>query len=86
MSLGTLLATTPETRRARRGRPVVSEDPGERERHIQCALYRLAQRKTVVQTARAFDVSERTVHYWVRLALSYNDPRCNFLRRLAGKG
>lgn len=76
----------PDVRHTRRpGRPRVSENPEARERHIQCAMMRLATFATVEETAAAFDISERTVHNWTALALTYQDHRSNFLRRLSGR-
>jgi len=65
------------------GRPRVGEIPAERKRHIEVATWRLVHGHTIAETCRAFDISERTVRYWTRLALTYLEAPA-YLARLAG--
>lgn len=58
----------------RRGRRRVSDLPEEREKHVSVCLAKLRGASTA-ELARVFDVSERTILYWVRHAMSYGDPR-----------
>lgn len=68
-----------------RGRPTVADNPAEREKHINCAMLRICHGASVDEAARAFDVSPRTVRYWVAKALGYDNPKSRFLRELAEK-
>lgn len=83
MSLATLLdAPRPPARPRGRGRKPVADDPGQRALHIRCATFRLAHRLTVPQVAILLDCSERSVKYWTKLALGYDTPEADALRRL----
>jgi hypothetical protein len=67
------------------GRPRVSDNPAEREQHIECATLFFGKPKwPVSRIARAMDISVASVYLWVHRALSYEDhPEYGTLRRLA---
>lgn len=80
------MRTTPdrprEHRPARRGRRPVSGLPEEREKHVS-ALLAYQRGLSVDQVAALQQVSRRTVYYWIRRALGYDDPRVDDARRRA---
>jgi hypothetical protein len=68
----------------RAGRPRVSDDPAERDRHVECATLFFGTNWPVAKIARTCDVSPATVYLWVPKALGYEDhPEYEGLRRLA---
>jgi hypothetical protein len=88
MTMASLLSapTAPlQSRPARKvGRPRVSEIPAERARHIEVATWRLVHGHSLATTAEAHGISERTVCYWTRLALTYPEAP-DYLVRLASQ-
>ncbi len=80
MSIATLIL--PERRR---GRPRVTEDADARAAHIRCTAMLLSGQATGDELAGMFGVSRRTVYNWRDLALTYDEPEAEGLRRLAGR-
>ncbi len=81
MSIATLIV--PERRR---GRPKVKDDPEARRDHIRCTWLLLKGQATPDELAGMFDISRRTVYNWRDLALGYDDPEAEGLRRMFGRG
>jgi len=75
------IASAPKPRR--RGRPPVAADPDQRQLHTTVAKARLLYGKSVADVCTIFDVSPRTVAYWTKLALGYEGPIADALRRAA---
>jgi transposase-like protein len=73
------------TRRRRRGRRWIDPDEAERMKHIRCTALLLSRKYTPEGVAALHGVSVRTVYRWRDLALGYDDPEAEGLRRLAGK-
>jgi hypothetical protein len=71
--------TTPEEGARGRGRLKVDADPEQRRRHLAVARAWLLTGMTAAEICRGFDISRRTLHYWVKLALGY--PEGRHLRR-----
>jgi transposase len=70
----------------RPGRPRVQDDPAERQKHIRCTTLLLRSKATAEELAGMFDVSVRTVYNWRDLALGYDEPEAEGLRRMPGRG
>jgi hypothetical protein len=65
----------------RKGRPVVSSDQAERQKHIECAGLMLKTRWPVKRVADSCGISRRTAYYWLARALTYDEPEAVALRR-----
>lgn len=74
-----MLATLPMP--ARRGRPPASDDRAERLKHIRCAGLLLGKAFSARELARLHRVSVKTIYNWRDLALGYDDPEAEGLRR-----
>jgi hypothetical protein len=69
----------------RRGRPPVSRDVAQRDRHIECAGLMLMTEWPVKRIAASFGISRATAYLWYKLALSYDGAKSEALRQLAAK-
>lgn len=70
----------------RRGRSLSTTPEGRRDDHIRVASLMVNSDWTVERIARAFSVSRPTCYVWRDLALGYDGPVADELRRLAGRG
>lgn len=65
-----------------RGRPPRDRYRVHRLQHIRCAYHRLIKGCARGELARRYDISIGTVVIWCRVALTYEDPEAEALRRL----
>ena len=63
----------------RRGRPPVADDPGCRERHIECAAWMVGSDLPTKRLARILECSVPRLYAWTRLAFTYDDERIEVL-------
>lgn len=70
--------------RRRRGRPRVTGIPEERAKHLECARLMLLTNWPVKKIARFCGCSRATAYNWLGLALGYDDPEADDLRRVIG--
>ncbi len=69
-----------------RGRPRISNDPMQQAHHLRCLMYRVYDKLSVPQVAERMGISERTVVYWTKLALTYHGyPEIEAVRKLLEK-
>ena len=79
-------ATMPHTQGTNKGgRPAHADDWNHRQQHIRVAYCRLVLKRSAKWTMQHFGVSRRTVCYWVKSALKYDDPEAQALRELVGR-
>lgn len=77
----TLATLTMPRKQARPGRPPVRNQPAERRRHIDVAFDRLVRKLSLPQVALLHGISMDTVRRWSRLAVTYDEPEAEGLRR-----
>jgi hypothetical protein len=70
----------------RRGRPSRGDDWLERRKHIRIAYCRLVLQRSTTWCSRHYGVSRRTVNYWVKAAMNYDDPEAITLQDLVRRG
>jgi transposase-like protein len=68
-----------------KGRPKAGSTRQERQKHIRCTGLLLSGNYTPEGVAALHGVTVRTIYRWRDLALGYDDPEAEGLRRLAGK-
>ena len=54
------------------GRPVVAEDPTQRERHILAAVLYYGSHQSVDEVTTILGITRNTLYRWVRLAIGYD--------------
>jgi hypothetical protein len=77
-----LTLSIPMNRPRRKGRPRAGADRTERLKHIKCTGLLLGKSYSAAALARLHGVTEKTVYNWRDLALTYDDPEAEGLRRL----
>jgi hypothetical protein len=69
-----------------KGRPRVAESWIERRKHIRIAYCRLVLKRSTTWCSRHYGVSRRTVNYWVKAAMNYDDSEALTLQDLVRGG
>jgi transposase-like protein len=69
----------------RRGRPRASDDPAQRQRHVECAALMASGRLPVARIARKLGISRATAYNWRDATRDYDEADTLALRRLYGR-